>query len=97
MTLGTGHVWGCFNAYGNGHRIHTLKPAADEKIVGFFGASGDPADFGFIKGFGIITAPKNFKVLDEVYDMDCLQNTGNPETGDESMSDAESDSQSTVS
>lgn len=97
MTLSTGHVWGCLNAYGNNHRIHTLEPAADEKIVGFFGTSGDPAGCGFIKEFGIITAPKDFRVPDDVYDMDFLQNTGNPGDGDDSMSDAGSDSQSTVS
>lgn len=101
MTLDNGAVWGELNASpGSSDRIEVLEPASDEKIVGFYGKSAP-----YVGEFGIITAPKTFKVPDSVYDMRELQNLGGNikmggtmggDDSDSSDGDEDSDSQMTA-
>lgn len=85
MTLDNGDVWGELNAdSGSDDKIEVLEPRSDEKIVGFFGKSSP-----YVQEFGIITAPKDFKVPDSVYDMQELQNSG--ENGERGGDDSDSD------
>lgn len=84
MTLDNGDVWGELNAeQGTDDKIEVLEPGRDEKIVGFYGKSSP-----YVQEFGIITAPKDFKIPDAVYDMRELQNLGE----DKSMVEDDSDS-----
>jgi hypothetical protein len=97
MTLDNGDVWGELNAQSDSDKVEVLKPGSNEKIVGFFGKSAP-----YIQEFGIITAPKDFKVPGSVYDMQELQNMGgNRRDDDDSGSDGsgsqDSDSQMTAS
>ncbi|KAJ5622104.1 hypothetical protein N7528_005336 [Penicillium herquei] len=50
-----------------GKSVFTLEPAEDEVIVGFYGQSGSKS--GFIHRFGILTAPKDVKLPETVYDL----------------------------
>jgi hypothetical protein len=95
MTLDNGDAWGELNAQQDSDRIEVLEPGADEKIVGFYGRSNP-----FVQEFGIIMAPKDFKIPDAVYDMRELQNLGNSRNKRQVDSDTDgsqnSDSQTTV-
>lgn len=51
------------------------EPAANEKIVGFYGRSDYAGGFCGIEEFGIITAPKDVELPEIVYDLPELQNT----------------------
>ncbi|CAK3980803.1 Hypothetical predicted protein [Lecanosticta acicola] len=97
MTLSDGQTWGHVNANDDDNgKIEILEPGTDEKIVGFYGTSGKHS---FVQEFGIITAPRDFKIPEAIYDMPELQNTGKrvAENNDGDMSDEGSESQSTVS
>ena len=76
--------------------IATLEPAVADRIVGFYGKSEICS--GFCVEFGIITAPRDFDLPQNVYDMSELQNidggTGpRPGNGQEEMEDAPEDSE----
>lgn len=95
MTLDNGDTWGDLNADTEHDKIEVLQPAPDEKIVGFFGTSAP-----YVQEFGIITAPKDFKVPDAVYDMRELQNCpskSNVSEDSDNDSSQDADSQMTVS
>jgi hypothetical protein len=53
-------------------QVVTLMPEDDEVIVGFFGHS--ELDYGFTHEFGILTAPKDVELPDQVYDLPELRN-----------------------
>lgn len=70
MTLSNGESWGYLNAANNGSQdddIVTLAPAEGDVIVGFYGQS--ESYNGFTHVFGILTAPKDIELPDQVYDM----------------------------
>lgn len=70
MTLSNGESWGYLNADNKGSQddtIVTLEPAEGDVIVGFYGQS--ESECGFTHVFGILTAPKDIELPDQVYDM----------------------------
>ncbi|KAG8157181.1 hypothetical protein KVR01_012889 [Diaporthe batatas] len=54
---------------------HVLEPPSGERIIGFFGRNYFLEDLDSVAEFGIITAPIDFKLPPQVYDMPQLQNT----------------------
>ncbi|KAL5335576.1 putative peptidase family-domain-containing protein [Aspergillus crustosus] len=89
MTLSNGESWGHLNTRsgdydddddedednterGDSEGVITLEPSDDEVIVGFFGQSS--ANSGFTYQFGILTAPKDVELPQEVYSMSELRN-----------------------
>jgi hypothetical protein len=71
MTIKDGTQWGELNDHDSSEAM-VLEPGNEEKIVGFFGQSDKSSGFCF--EFGIITAPKDREMPDEVYDMKELWN-----------------------
>ncbi|KAK3386197.1 putative peptidase family-domain-containing protein [Podospora didyma] len=69
MWLSNGQARGALNKQEG--EVEVLTPGKDERIVGFFGTSGGG---GMVKKFGIVTAPKNARLPDSMYDMEELQN-----------------------
>jgi len=54
---------------------HSLAPAENEKIIGFYGRSDWGTGFCGVQEFGIITAPKDVELPMSIYDLEELQNT----------------------
>jgi hypothetical protein len=51
------------------------EPAANEKIIGFYGRSDWGIGVSGIQQFGIITAPRDIELPMSIYDLPELQNT----------------------
>lgn len=73
MTLSNGTEGGHLNSYGDDKHITVLEPAAGERIIGFYGHSQRHSG-GYCVEFGIITAPKDIELPEQLYDMAELQN-----------------------
>ncbi|VUC33073.1 unnamed protein product [Clonostachys rosea] len=69
MVLSNGKAMGALNK--GRSTITPLVPDDGQKIVGFYGTSGE---YGMCSEFGIITAPRDVEIPDSIYDMPELQN-----------------------
>ncbi|CAH0054250.1 unnamed protein product [Clonostachys solani] len=69
MVLSNGKAIGALNK--SRSTITPLVPDDGQKIVGFYGKSGE---YGLCSEFGIITAPRDVEIPDSVYDLPELQN-----------------------
>lgn len=97
--LSNGKAMGALNR-SHGEPIETLVPGPNQKIIGFYGRSGQ---YGMCREFGIVTGPAHHHIPDTIYDMPELQN--NPDGGsgrpskrqrvDQNESDTEDDSMDT--
>ncbi|KAK7698082.1 hypothetical protein SLS64_012856 [Diaporthe eres] len=75
MWLSNGKAMGALNKdYGG--TVETLVPGPNQKIIGFYGTSGQ---YGMCNEFGIVTGPADQHIPDTIYDMPELQN--NPDGG----------------
>ncbi|KAI9697146.1 MAG: hypothetical protein M1820_007881 [Bogoriella megaspora] len=73
LTLDNGTKAGELNM-GSSPASSVLEPEQGQKIVGFFGTS-ERHGCGAMKELGIITAPTDFEIPEEMYEMSELQNT----------------------
>ena len=80
MTLDNGTRWGELHEFDSTDHYHkdeetiALEPADGDRVVGFFGQSEKSS--GYTYEFGIITAPKDRELPENVYDMRELKNLG---------------------